>query len=221
MATTIKEIKEELVRDYSYSKSDFTGENGKPLNFKQLEAILKKEKAKANAVAETGDTSLDEFDLEAVAEEKSKFKDDDLITVMAGINGRLLHTSQLGNGKFEFRGFGQKNKMPYKELKSMNNLVRESLTDGWYIILNKDLIKEFNLESSYTHFLTPSRVDQILEMRTDDIREVIQGLPKEMRTTLFDEAKRRYNTGELDSSFIIKTFEDEYDISFEDNLPIK
>lgn len=140
---------------------------------------------------------------------------------MAGINGRLLHTSQSGNGQFEFRGFGQKNKMPYKELKSMNNLVRESLTDGWYIILNKDLIKEFNLESSYTHFLTPARVDQILEMRTDDIREVIQGLPKEMRTTLFDEAKRRYNTGELDSSFIIKTFEDEYDISFEDNLPIK
>lgn len=25
---TIKEIKEELVRDYSYGKADFTGENG-------------------------------------------------------------------------------------------------------------------------------------------------------------------------------------------------
>lgn len=218
---TIKEIKEELVRDYAYGKADFTGENGKPLNFKQLEAILKKEKTKENVVRESGDTSLDEFDLEAIAEEKSKFKDDDLITVMAGINGRLLHTSQVGNGIFEFRGFGQKNKMPYKELKSMNNLAREALIDGWFIILNKDLIKEFNLESAYTNFLTPARVNQILEMRTDDIREVIQKLPKEMRTTLFDEAKKRYNTGELDSSFIVKTFEDEYDISFEDNLPIK
>ena len=218
---TIKEIKEELVRDYSYSKADFTNTDGKPLNFKQLESVLKKEKAKANAVEESGNTSLDEFDLEAIVEEKSKFKDDDLIMVMAGINGRLLHTSQAGNGVFEFRGFGQKNKMPYKELKSMYNLAREALTDGWIIILNKDLIKEFNLESAYTHFLTPARVKQILEMRTDDIREVIQSLPNEMRTTLFDEAKRRYNTGELDSSFIIKTFEDEYDISFEDNLPIK
>ncbi|MDN6672277.1 MAG: hypothetical protein L0L07_08245, partial [Staphylococcus equorum] len=104
---TIKEIKEELVRDYAYSKADFTGENDKPLNFKQLEAILKKEKAKANVVEESGDTSLDEFDLEAIAEEKSKFKDDDLITVMAGINGRLLHNSQVGNGVFEFRRFGQ------------------------------------------------------------------------------------------------------------------
>lgn len=219
---TIKEIKEELVRDYSYTKKDFIGENGKALNFKQLESILKKEKTKADAVeVEEGDTSLDEFDIEAVLEEKSKFKDDDMITVMAGVNGRLLHTSQVGNGQFEFRGFGQKNKMPYKELKSMNNLVRESLTDGWYIILNKDLIKEFNLESAYTKFLTPSRVEQILKMRTDNIREVIQSLPKDMRTTLFDEAKRRYNTGELDSTFIVKTFEDEYDISFEDNLPIK
>nr|DAD56739.1 MAG TPA: hypothetical protein [Caudoviricetes sp.] len=218
---TIKEIKEELVRDYAYSKADFTGENDKPLNFKQLEAILKKEKTKANVVEESGDTSLDEFDLEAIAEEKSKFKDDDLITVMAGINGRLLHNSQVGNGVFEFRRFGQKNKIPYKELKSMNNLARKTLTDGWFIILNKDLIKEFNLESAYTNFLTPARVDQILKMRTDDIREVIQKLPQEMRTTLFDEAKRRYDTGELDSSFIIKTFEDEYDISFEDNLPIK
>ena len=218
---TIKEIKEELVRDYSYSKADFTNAEGKSLNFKQLEAILKKEKAKANVVSESGSTSLDEFDLEAITEEKSKFKDDDLIMVMAVINGRLIHTSQSGNGSFEFRGFGQKNKIPYKELKSMNNLVRETFTDGWFIILNKDLIKEFNLESAYTHFLTPTRVNQILEMRTDDIREVIKELPKEMRTTLFDEAKRRYNTGELDSSFIIKTFEDEYDISFEDNLPIK
>ena len=219
---TIKEIKEELVRDYSYTKSDFEGENGKPLNFKQLEAILKKEKAKSNSVVvEEGDVALDEFDNEAVVEEKSKFKDDDMIMVMAGINGRLVHTSQIGNGKYEFRGFGQKNKMPYKELKSINNLVREALTDGWFIILNKDLIKEFNLESAYTHFLTPARVNQILGMRTENIREVIQGLPKDMRTTLFDEAKRRYNTGELDSTFIVKTFEDEYDISFEDNLPIK
>lgn len=43
---TIKEIKEELVRDYSYSKADFTNADGKPLNFKQLESVLKKKRLK-------------------------------------------------------------------------------------------------------------------------------------------------------------------------------
>lgn len=222
------EIKDILVSEFGYSKNDFLNEEGKPLKFTQLQALLKKEKAQAkeiekevNGTAESAGSELDEFDEVAEQIQARKFKDDEMIMVMAGINGNYVHYSQAGNGRFEFKGFGQKTQMPYKELKSMNNLSRGALEKGWLIILNKDLIKEFNLEKEYTKFLTPSRVDQILAIRDSSLRETIEELPKDMRLTLFDEAKRRINNGSIDSAFLVKTLEDIYDVSLEDNLPIK
>lgn len=224
MATKTEEIKDTLVTEYGYTKRDFVNEDGKALNYAQLNALLKKEVANTKSIdAEvSGDTSsLNEFDEEAIESKSKKFHDDDEIVVMAGINGRLIHKSQAGNGTFEFKQFGQKQQMPYKELKSMNNLARETLERGWIMILNKDLIQEFNLAKEYEKFLTPNRVDEILKIRTNELREIIKELPKDMKLTLFDEAKRRVDNGTLDSSFVIKTFEDIYDISFEDNLPLK
>lgn len=222
------EIKDILVSEFGYSKNDFLNEEGKPLKFTQLQALLKKEKAQEKAIeeevngtAESAGSELDEFDEVAEQMQSRKFKDDEMIMVMAGINGNYVHHSQAGNGRFEFKGFGQKTQMPYKELKSMNNLSRGALEKGWLIILNKDLIKEFNLEKEYTKFLTPSRVDQILAIRDSSLRETIEELPKDMRLTLFDEAKRRINNGSIDSAFLVKTLEDVYDVSLEDNLPIK
>ena len=222
------EIKDILVSEFGYSKNDFLNEEGKPLKFTQLQALLKKEKAQAKAIeeevngtAKSADSELDEFDEVAEQVQTRKFKDDEMIMVMAGINGNYVHYSQAGNGRFEFKGFGQKTQMPYKELKSMNNLSRGALEKGWLIILNKDLIKEFNLEKEYTKFLTPSRIDQILAIRDSSLRETIEELPKDMRLTLFDEAKRRINNGSIDSAFLVKTLEDVYDVSLEDNLPIK
>lgn len=222
------EIKDILVSEFGYSKNDFLNEEGKPLKFTQLQALLKKEKAQEKAIeeevngtAESAGSELDEFDEVAEQMQSRKFKDDEMIMVMAGINGNYVHYSQAGNGRFEFKGFGQKTQMPYKELKSMNNLSRGALEKGWLIILNKDLIKEFNLEKEYTKFLTPSRVDQILAIRDSSLRETIEELPKDMRLTLFDEAKRRINNGSIDSAFLVKTLEDVYDVSLEDNLPIK
>lgn len=215
MATS-NEIKELLVSEYDYQLEDFISKDGKKMNYKQLEALLKKEKSKEN----DSDSSLDEFDVEVIETTKATFKDDDLITVMAGINGQLIHHSPVGNGRYKFNGFGQKQTMPYKELKAINNLLRGTLEDGWIIILNKELIKEFNLENEYKLFLTPNKIDEILKMNKEDLQLTINGLPKSMQTTLIDTAKAKYNTGNLDKASTIKVFEELYDISFEDNLPL-
>ncbi len=230
MANTA-EIKDILVSEYGYTKKDFLNEDGKALKFTQLQALLRKEEKQAKLIEDEvngnvesndeTDSELDEFDEVAQQANTRKFKDDEMIMVMAGINGNYVHYSQAGNGRFEFKAFGQKAQMPYKELKSMNNLSRGALEKGWLIILNKDLIKEFNLEKEYTKFLTPARVNQILSIRDSSLRDIIEGLPKDMRLTLFDEAKRKINNGSIDSAFLVKTLEDIYNISFEDNLPIK
>lgn len=218
MATS-KEIKQILVEEFDYQKEDFVGANGKNLNYKQLEALLKKER-KALTELDSKSSTLDEFDGAVVSSETQKFNDDDLITVMAGINGSLVHHSPVGNGIYKFNGFGQRQQMPYKELKAMNNLTRGTLEDGWIIILNKDIIKEFGLEEEYEHFLTPNKVDSILKMNAKDLEETIKDLPRSMKTTLIDTAKSRYNAGQFDSASSIKVFEKVYDISFTDNLPL-
>lgn len=218
MATS-KEIKQILVEEFDYQKEDFVGENGKNLNYKQLEALLKKER-KALTELDSKSSTLDEFDGAVVSSETQKFNDDDLITVMAGINGNLVHHSPVGNGIYKFNGFGQRQQMPYKELKAMNNLTRGTLEDGWIIILNKDIIKEFGLEEEYEHFLTPNKVDNILKMNAKDLEETIKNLPRSMKTTLIDTAKSRYNAGQFDSASSIKVFEKVYDVSFTDNLPL-
>lgn len=219
MATS-KEIKQILVDEFDYQKEDFVGDNGKNLNYKQLESLLRKER-KALSEVKTDSSALDEFDGAVVSSEAEKFKDDDLITVMAGINGNLVHHSPVGNGIYQFNGFGQRQQMPYKELKAMNNLTRGTLEDGWIIILNKDIIKDFNLEDKYENFLTPNKVDNILKMSADDLRATIKDLPRSMRTTLIDTAKSRYNAGLFDSASSIKVFEELYDVSFSDNLPLQ
>lgn len=213
---TIAEIREELVEKYAYKKSDFEDKDGKKLNFKQVEALLKKEKQNEKKLSEI--SHLSDFDGEVIEASSTKFKDDDLITVMAGINGRLKHISPVGNGRYVFNGFGQKQKMPYKELKAINNLVHETLSEGLIIILNPDIIKEFGLEERYKSFLTQSKIDEILSMDPNSIRDVIKTLPKAMKTTLIDVAKSRYNSGKLDSIGVITVFEDVYDISFDDNI---
>ena len=215
--TKSEEIKEILVNEYDYQKEDFITEDGKNKNFKQLESMLKKEQLSASSEAHD---DLSEFDLGVVSTVSAGFKDDDMISTMAGINGQLIHHSPVGNGVYKFNGFGQRQNMPYKELKAMNNLVRGTLEEGWIIILNKDLIKEFNLEDEYKKFLTPNRIDEILKMDKNNLTATIKGLPKSMQTTLIDTAKSKYNAGTLDRASVIKVFEELYDISFEDNLPL-
>ena len=217
MATLI-ELKKELVEDFGYGKSDFLNDKGKALTFKQVEKKLNEEKAKLAKVKSV--SALDEFDEKVEESETARFKDDDMITVMSGVNGSFVHNSKAGNGKFEFRGFGQKGKMPYKELKSINNVTHATLEKGWLLILNKEIISEFNLEDVYAKFLTPNKVDEILNIRTSEIREIIENLAPSARTVLFDEARKRLATGELDSAFIEKTFEDMYNVSLDDNLPV-
>ena len=217
MATKSDAIREILVNEYDYQKEDFLNKDGKNKNFKQLEAMLKKEQ---NSTSNESHADLDESDLGVVETVRTGFKADDTINVMAGINGQLVHYSPVGNGVFKFNGFGQRQTMPYKELKAINNLVRGTLEDGWIIILNKDLIKEFNLESEYQKFLTPKKIDEILTMNKEDLTNTIKGLPKSMQTTLIDTAKAKYNVGTLDRASVIKVFEELYDISFEDNLPL-
>lgn len=220
MATS-KEIKETLVVDYGYKRNDFLNpETGKDYTYKKLESMLKEEKEKEKSIADDSsfDSELNEFDKDVVKAKTKSFDDNDLVTVMSGVNGKLIHYSSVGNGSYTFNGFGQQQEMPYKELRSINNLKRKIFEDGLIIILNKEIISEFRLAENYKHILTPSRVDELLKLNANEIVNFLEKASKDTQLTFLDIVKVRYNVGSLDSMSIIKAIEKHYGISLDDNL---
>lgn len=220
MATS-KEIKEILVVDYGYKRNDFLNpETGKDYTYKKLESMLKEEKEKEKSIVDDSsfDSELNEFDKDVVKAESKSFDDNDLVTVMSGVNGKLIHYSSVGNGSYTFNGFGQQQEMPYKELRSINNLKRKIFEDGLIIILNKEIISEFRLVENYKHILTPSRVDELLKLNANEIVNFLEQASKDTQLTFLDIVKVRYNVGSLDSMSIIKAIEKHYGISLDDNL---
>lgn len=220
MATS-KEIKETLVVDYGYKRNDFLNpETGKDYTYKKLESMLKEEKEKEKSIVDDGsfDSELNEFNKDVVKAKSKSFDDNDLVTVMSGVNGKLIHYSSVGNGSYTFNGFGQQQEMPYKELRSINNLKRKIFEDGLIIILNKEIISEFGLAENYKHILTPSRVDELLKLNANEIVSFLEKASKDTQLTFLDIVKVRYNVGSLDSMSIIKAIEKHYGISLDDNL---
>lgn len=217
MATS-KEIKNLLVTKYGYSRKDLINpDTGKDLPFKKLESLLKKEESKVTQ-ASIDDISLDEFNEEVRKVDSVQFNDSDMITVMSGITGKLVHYSSAGNGVFTFNSFGERQEMPFKELKSISNVARKTLENGLIIILNKDVIKELRLESIYQSILTPTRASDLLDSSFDVIKGFLDKSSRETKITFLDYARTKYNVGELDSMSLIKSLEDYYNISFENNL---
>lgn len=217
MATS-KELKETLVKEYGYTKKDFVNpETGKEYTFKKLESLLKQEQDKENPV-EVEDDSLDEFNQEVVKNVAVKFEDSDLIPVMSGVRGRFIHHSGAGNGVYTFTEFGQVQDIVFKELKNIFNTKRTLLEDGYLIILNKDLIKEFRLEKQYKHVVTPKRVNDLLNRSADELISFLSGTTQEAQLALLSVAKVKYNTGELDKRSTIQALEEFFDTSLEDNF---
>src|SRR5574344_52916 len=220
MATS-KEIKETLVVDYGYKRNDFVNpETGKDYTYKKLESMLKEEKEKEQSIVDDGsfDSELNEFNKDVVKAKSKSFDDNDLVTVMSGVNGKLIHYSSVGNGSYTFNGFGQQQEMPYKELRSINNLKRKIFEDGLIIILNKEIISEFRLVENYKHILTPSRVDELLKLSANEIVSFLEQASKDTQLTFLDIVKVKYNVGSLDSMSIIKAIEKDYGISLDDNV---
>ena len=214
---TIKELKEILVKEYGYTKKDFVNpENGKEYTFKKLESLLKQEQDKETSVFD--DSSLEEFNQAVVKNVAVKFDDNDLIPVMSGVRGRFLHHSGAGNGVYTFTEFGQVQDIVFKELKHIFNTKRILLEEGYLIILNKDLIKEFRLEEQYKHVVTPKRVNDLLNRSAEELTTFLSGTTKEAQLALLSVAKVKYNTGELDKRSTIQALEEFFDTSLEDNF---
>lgn len=207
------ELTEILVNEYGYAKEDLKDEKGKPYTNATLKSMIIKEEKEAEILEheETATPLIDSFEVQ----------DDDMIAVMSGVTGELIHRSSRTGRMWKFTRFGQTDKMPFIELMSIYNNNPKCFEEGRLVVLNKQVVDHFNLGDIYQHIVTPQNLDGlILDREPEDIKSTITSLPQSMKNTYFSRVRDLYLEGKIDSLRTVRTIEEAFGISLEDNAPI-
>lgn len=218
------EIVDLLVERYKYDVRDLKDDKGNIFNKPVLEDILEKEEAKDKQVAQGTEAPEKEDDIFALNEDAFKpshvFDDNDLILCMSGVRGNMTFKSQLSGFTVKTTNFGQTVKIPYKDLVYVHNISPSAFHEGNIIVLNEHLQEEFNLGDVYKNVITPNNIQKVLKLDSEDLSKFISDMPSGMKPALYDEARKMYRDGRLDSIRTVEAIEKEFGISLEDNAPI-
>ena len=222
---TKAEIVDLLVEKYGYDVRDLKDDKGNIFNKPVLEDILEKEKSKeVEEVQEVEEEVEEENDIFALNEDAFKpshvFDDNDLILCMSGVKGNMTFKSQLSGFTVKTTNFGQTVKIPYKDLVYVHNISPRAFHEGSIIVLNEHLQEEFNLGDVYKNVITPNNIQKVLKLDSEDLSKFISDMPSGMKPALYDEARKMYRDGRLDSIRTVEAIEKEFGISLDDNAPI-
>ena len=200
-----------LIDEYGYDKSDLKGSDGKPLTNPKLRDLIVQEQADAEAskVKET-----------IIKAKEVQIKDDDLIVVMNGLNGSLVHRSSATGRVWKFNKFGQTDKIPYSEILRIRNVNSKVFDEGWLVILNEQIQDDFRLTDIYKNILTPETIDSVFNKNIEELEAFVRALPQGMKVTFVGKARELYQTKKLDSVRVIDFVESDFGISLEDNAPL-
>ena len=229
---TKKEMVDLLVNEYGYDVSDLKDDKGNIFRNADLEALIDKEEKvieeieKKDKVGLEAEKSVEEEDdifslNEDAFKPKHTFNDNDLILCMSGVRGDMRFVSNLSNFTVKTTQFGQTVKIPYKDLVYVHNIAPQAFHDGKVIILNEHLQEEFGLEDVYKKVITPKNIRKVLELDADELSGFISDMPSGMKPALYDEARKLYRAGKLDSRRTVEVIENEFGVSLEDNAPLK
>lgn len=221
-----------LVNEYGYDVSDLKDDKGNIFRNADLEALIDKEEKvieeieKKDKVGLEAEKSVEEEDdifslNEDAFKPKHTFNDNDLILCMSGVRGDMRFVSNLSNFTVKTTQFGQTVKIPYKDLVYVHNIAPQAFHDGKIIVLNEHLQEEFGLEDVYKKVITPKNIRKVLELDADELSGFISDMPSGMKPALYDEARKLYRAGKLDSRRTVEVIENEFGVSLEDNAPLK
>ncbi|PGO60713.1 hypothetical protein [Priestia megaterium] len=195
-----------LVEEYGYEKEDL-----KMLTNGKLQAMIKQEEKDAEAL---------ENEATLVVAQDNGIKDDDQIVVMNGLDGALTHRSTRTGRAWKFKAFGQTDKIPYGELQAIRNMNDRCFTEGWLIVLNKQVQEEFGLTEIYKNIITPQNIDEIFNKDVDELEAFIDALPEGHKITFVAKARELFKSGKLDSRRVVDLIENKFKFSLEDNAPL-
>ena len=118
-----------------------------------------------------------------------------LVTSMTtgGVN---LKTSNDGSARhFRFEKLGQTLPIIYEHLINCINTDRWLFEDGLVYISDANVVREQYLEESYKKFLTPEKIEHILDFDIDTIKEMVSSTTPAIQETIVDVVANRMNSG--------------------------
>lgn len=213
-----RDVIELLVNDYGWDESLL-----KAMTLDALKTILDNAEALKKAQAQ-----LDEVKEEVEVKEKSKtipaeyipkqkeFDDHEMIEVMNGATQRLIYVGELDGYYYDFARYGDREEMPYAELKLMARRQRDFLKNRYIIILNDDVIESLRLGDLQTGIYTNEDLREILlEDSKGRIRSVLKASEATQQALLRMAVKMKQD-GELRFVSIVEAVENHFGVRLDD-----
>lgn len=135
------------------------------------------------------------------------------------VSGSLIYKSSLNPGYVvEWSGLGEIQEMEYRELVSMRGNQRRFFEENWILIDDPAVIKKLGVGRYYQNSLSTDDFEDVFNMSADEIKEIVPTLPGGTKDAIASEAKKKIDSGELDSRSAIKALEDSLDVELEDTI---
>lgn len=149
----------------------------------------------------------------------AEITNDTMIECRSGTAGNLIYKSTLNPGyTVEWEDFGDVQEIEYRELVSMRANQRRFFEDNWILIDDPAVIKKLGVGRYYQNSLTTDDFEDVFNMSADEIKEVVPALPGGTKDAIASEAKKKIESGELDSRSAIKALEDSLDVELEETV---
>lgn len=144
---------------------------------------------------------------------------DTMVECRSGTAGKLIYKSLMNPGyAVEWEDFGDVQELEYRELVSMRANQRRFFEDNWILIDDPAVIKKLGVGRYYQNSLTTDDFEDVFNMSADEIKEVVPALPGGTKDAIASEAKKKIESGELDSRSAIKALEDSLDVELEETV---
>ena len=131
-----------------------------------------------------------------------------LVKVVNGHNGTLVYKSKKNVGfKIVFENFGDFDEIEMGELLSAKNTQPEFFSNNWFLIEDQDVIEYLRVGKFYKNALKIEDFDEIFKRSDKDLLEAIESLSSGQKSTLSVTARKKVDSGEIDSIKKIETLE--------------
>lgn len=144
---------------------------------------------------------------------------DTMVECRSGVAGNLIYKSLLNPGyTVEWNSLGEVQEMEYRELVSMRGNQRKFFEENWILIDDPAVIKKLGVERYYKNSLTTDDFEEVFAMPAEKIKEIVPTLPGGTKDAIASEAKKKIESGELDSRSAIKALEDSLSVELEETI---
>lgn len=165
------------------------------LEMKKMMAVKKEEPTRVDALPIKGEYGELVAPIGETAEEVP-FRQ--YIRVMSLTNHRLtVSTEGFGNGTvFNFVNYGQIHSILYEDLAKIIHNNSRFAKEGYFFIMDSRVIKIHNLEADYAKILDKNKIDNILNMDVEVIRNLVRNTTPHIKNTIVSMVVDKITNGE-------------------------